>query len=79
MNRLSSVSKKSGAVQSTVTVVNSSDPSYWTTLPIVFVPAGAFLKYLVWDFFHMPEQLHMRFSTAIAEAHASIHVPPQIS
>jgi hypothetical protein len=28
---------------------------------------------MVWDFFNKPETLHLQFSTAIAEAHATIH------
>jgi len=54
-------------------VFDSPDAAYWTALGIVLLPAGAGLKYLVWDFFQMPETLHSRFSTAVTEAHAAIH------
>ncbi len=40
---------------------------------MLFVPAGAGLKYLVLDFFQKPETLYQQFSTAITEAHATIH------
>ena len=54
-------------------MVNSPETAYWTALGILLVPAGAGLKYLVWDFFQMPDTLHSRFSTVITEAHATIH------
>jgi hypothetical protein len=54
-------------------VFDSPDAAYLTALGILLVPAGAGLKYLVWDFFQMPDTLHSRFSTAVTEAHATIH------
>jgi hypothetical protein len=54
-------------------VVDPPDTGYWAALGIILVPAGAGLKYLVWDFLQMPDTLHSRFSTALTEAHATIH------
>lgn len=39
----------------------------------MIVPVGAILKYLVWDFFNMPQTLHNHFSVQLVEAQASIH------
>lgn len=49
------------------------DSVTWAALGVLLVPAGACFKYFVWDFFQKPETLHLRYSTAIAEAHATIH------
>jgi hypothetical protein len=54
-------------------VPNWSDSAYLAALGILLVPAGAGLKYLVLDFYQMPETLHSRFSTAMTEAHATMH------
>lgn len=47
--------------------------AYWSALGIMIVPIGAAMKYLVWDFLHMPQTMHDRFSSSKAEAQASIH------
>jgi hypothetical protein len=54
-------------------VADPPDAATWTALGMLLVPAGAGLKYLVWDFFQKPETLYLQFSTAMTEAHASIH------
>src|SRR6267142_2181024 len=54
-------------------MVSPSDAGYWTALGILLVPVSAGFKYLVWDFLQMPDTLHSRYSTAVTEAHATIH------
>ena len=54
-------------------MVDPPDAVTWTALGMLIVPAGACLKYLVWDFFQKPETLYLQFSTAVTEAHATIH------
>ena len=47
--------------------------AHWAWLGIMIAPVGAFLKYFVWDFFNMPQTLHEKHSSGIAEAQAAIH------
>ncbi len=54
-------------------MVDPPDAANLAALGMLLVPAGAGLKYLVLDFFQKPETLYQQFSTAITEAHATIH------
>jgi hypothetical protein len=54
-------------------VASSPDATYFAVLGILLTLAGAGLKYFVRDFFQMPDTLHTKYSTAMTEAHATIH------